>query len=461
MRCHITVIITLFSALFFPFACLANSNNVTPTLGASTALLVVDPLTSERLLDQHSDILLPPASTQKLLTALAAKQILGEAFRFRTAIHHEGQHALLAFSGDPTLQRTHIASLLRRGYQHNKQLFNGDIHLYRGDFAGPDRAPGITWDVLGVCYAAPAAAISLEDNCVQGALYANTGIGQRARLHVPAHHLITVDNNVTVVSKQQQEAAQCELLLEANSDNHYQLQGCVVERDTPLPLNFALQSPERYMQDVIYTELARLNIPFQGKVIISDHPPRSVALYQHLSAPLMTLLELVLQDSNNVLTDSLLRSMASTDGTMSQGAFVLRSHFADLFNDPGWLNVPLVDGSGLSRNNRLTAKQLMQVLSYVYQHEPALFALLPISGESGTLRYRQSVRHTPLKGALQAKTGSLYGAHNLAGELTTQSGRKLLVVQLVNGYFWQHQPGIESPLIRFERQFYQQLFEQY
>ncbi|WP_459782732.1 D-alanyl-D-alanine carboxypeptidase, partial [Photobacterium sp. R1] len=85
----------------------------------------------------------------------------------------------------------------------------------------------------------------------------------------------------------------------------------------------------------------------------------------------------------------------------------------------------LADGSGLSRDNRIMASDMMKVMAYIYQHNDSLNLLadLPISGETGTLRYRQSIRHEPLKTRLAAKSGSLYGTFNLAGVMTAKSGK--------------------------------------
>ncbi|POF60164.1 D-alanyl-D-alanine carboxypeptidase/D-alanyl-D-alanine-endopeptidase, partial [Vibrio vulnificus] len=77
----------------------------------------------------------------------------------------------------------------------------------------------------------------------------------------------------------------------------------------------------------------------------------------------------------------------------------------------------LADGSGLSRNNRINPMDMMSILKYIWQHdkELGLVALMPKSGESGTLKYRQSMRSDPVKGQIVAKSGSLYGSYNMAG----------------------------------------------
>ncbi|WP_159064976.1 D-alanyl-D-alanine carboxypeptidase/D-alanyl-D-alanine endopeptidase [Thaumasiovibrio subtropicus] len=435
-----------------------------PTLpGANVALHIQDLKTGEVFNSYSSDQWMQPASTQKVLTALVAKQRLGTDFRYTTSIHQDQRGAVINFSGDPTLNRTQLSSLLKQARSQQRNLFDGDIYLVSNTFVGENRAVGIPWDTLGVCYAAPATGIALDKNCIQGSIYSNRDVGEPARVHVPAHHLISVDNQVTVVSKEQQQQTQCEMRLQAFANNHYLLTGCLVQRDQPLPLRFALQDPKTYIADVIRAELKKQGVNVKGTIYTSDKPATSAALSTHHSPSLMPLLAMVLQDSNNILTDSLLRHIGAKDGSgsFSFGTEVMRQHLAALLNDEQWLTTPLNDGSGLSRNNRLTTQQLAQVITYITQHEPELLALFPVSGESGTLRYRRSLRGDTLKGKVQAKTGSLYGASNLAGIVTTSSGRELLVVQLVNDYFWKWQPRTTSPLQQFERALYTELVTEY
>ena len=125
----------------------------------------------------------------------------------------------------------------------------------------------------------------------------------------------------------------------------------------------------------------------------------------------------------------------------------------------------MVDGSGLSRNNRLTANDLMKVVTYIYRHpQLGLMNDLPVSGKSGTLQYRRSLRDVPLKGKIIAKSGSLFGTYNLAGVIKTHNGKPLLFVQLVTNYYPHMHDGekaVLSPIYQFEKQLYTSLYKSY
>jgi D-alanyl-D-alanine carboxypeptidase/D-alanyl-D-alanine-endopeptidase (penicillin-binding protein 4) len=122
----------------------------------------------------------------------------------------------------------------------------------------------------------------------------------------------------------------------------------------------------------------------------------------------------------------------------------------------------LVDGSGLSRNNRLSVEQLIQVVSYIFKHpELGLINDLPVSGESGTLAFRSSVNKPPLKGQIQAKTGTLYGTYNLAGKIRTKSNHDLLFVQIVTNFHPADEKQSRWPVMKFEKSLYESIYQRF
>jgi D-alanyl-D-alanine carboxypeptidase/D-alanyl-D-alanine-endopeptidase (penicillin-binding protein 4) len=94
----------------------------------------------------------------------------------------------------------------------------------------------------------------------------------------------------------------------------------------------------------------------------------------------------------------------------------------------------LDDGSGLSRNDMITAEASVQLLAFMSKHRYAsVFRdALPIGGVDGTLRNR--FRGTPAENNVRAKTGSLSSAASLGGYVTTAAGEKLAFSIMVNNY---------------------------
>ena len=96
--------------------------------------------------------------------------------------------------------------------------------------------------------------------------------------------------------------------------------------------------------------------------------------------------------------------------------------------------IALNDGSGLSRNDLISANATVQLLTYMSKHK--YFAqfreALPIAGVDGTLSTR--MRGTPAQGNIRAKTGSLSSVASLSGYVTTAGGERLVFSMMLNNY---------------------------
>lgn len=455
--------------MMLPLSSFAASFEATQYLpdGSRSALLLA-PLSSpsESLVSQHVDQFFPPASTLKVVTALAAKLLLPNDFRFETVLSHSKNTLIIRYTGDPTFSRESLTTMLKEA---KASVGNNIDTIWLDDsaFTGYQRAVGWPWDILGVCYSAPSSAITLDGNCVQGALYTNKD--GTTRVNVPAHQPITVSTSATSVSKQDQEQAHCDLELQFESNNHYSIDGCVVNRSAPLPLKFSVASPELFTSEVIKSELNRLGMSLKGEIKVGNPQlDNERPLFIQRSKPLPELLAVMLQDSNNLFADNITKTLGARyygqAGSFNNGTAAIKEILATKAGIDIQSAV-LEDGSGLSRNNRLTAAQMQQVLRYIYNNDNTLklIKLMPVSGSNGTLKYRSSMRKTPIKGALIAKSGSLFGTYNMMGYGLNDKGKpESLFVQFITDYHPQKskakKPTI-SPLTQFEQSYYRQIVD--
>ncbi|WP_411063422.1 serine-type D-Ala-D-Ala carboxypeptidase [Vibrio rotiferianus] len=430
-------------------------------------------LVAEKLSDQTellgsapSSQLFPPASTLKVVTALAAKLELGDSFTFATSLSKANNDLVMSFSGDPTLTSKDLSNLLDQLKENGITEIKGNVWLDDAMFVGYDRAVGWPWDILGVCYSAPASAITLNENCVQASIY--TQDNGKTRVFVPEHQPIHVSTSAITVSKSAQKAKHCDLDLIAHSSNQYELKGCLVKRDKPLPLKFAVQDPRAYTSRIVYTLLRQKGIKLHGQVLIGA-PTNGIntkLIVSHHSKALPALLEEMLKRSDNLIADTLTKTLGHhfyiQPGSFRNGTEAIKQIiFANTSIDIK--NAQLEDGSGLSRNNRISAASMADILRYIWKHDKELnlIAIMPKSGESGTLKYRQSMRKAPIKGQLIAKSGSLYGTYNMAGYGLDKNGKpNTLFVQFVSDYFPEKRDDnkpVIAPITRFEKLFYQDI----
>jgi D-alanyl-D-alanine carboxypeptidase/D-alanyl-D-alanine-endopeptidase (penicillin-binding protein 4) len=169
-------------------------------------------------------------------------------------------------------------------------------------------------------------------------------------------------------------------------------------------------------------------------------PPGAVELGAVQSPTIAQLVEQMLQRSDNDLSEALARHVALATGrpaSFEGAAQAVREVLGPSLQAAGVSPdaVALVDGSGLSRLNRLQPAAVSRLLARaaaddgsddVERLQPVLSGL-PVGGFSGTLadRYREGAAALPAAGVLRAKTGTLDGVSALAGLLRTADGRLL------------------------------------
>jgi D-alanyl-D-alanine carboxypeptidase/D-alanyl-D-alanine-endopeptidase (penicillin-binding protein 4) len=154
-----------------------------------------------------------------------------------------------------------------------------------------------------------------------------------------------------------------------------------------------------------------------GRVGLGRAPVGSTALAQVESAPLPAILREMDRESDNFTAELMLKELGAEigrGGTTAAGAAVVRGTLAAA--GVPLAGVSIVDGSGLSLDDRLTAQALGAILVSAWR-DPALhhpfWAALSVAGVNGTLEHRMELR--PARGAVHAKTGTTDEASALSG----------------------------------------------
>ena len=184
--------------------------------------------------------------------------------------------------------------------------------------------------------------------------------------------------------------------------------------------------------------LRRAGIAVAGPVRTGTADAWSEPLADVSSPTLWTMLRFMDRQSDNFTAEMLLKQLGLAElgrGTSAAGAAVVTQALTDA--DVPMTGVRIVDGSGLSRLDRLTANALGSLLKIAWADPtvgPALVASLPVAGVNGTLQHR--LQKPPAKGNVLAKTGTTDTASSLSGYV---SGRYAFAV-VQNGhplsYWW-------------------------
>jgi serine-type D-Ala-D-Ala carboxypeptidase/endopeptidase (penicillin-binding protein 4) len=359
-----------------------------PVLGTLTGS-VVDPVTGTVLWDHNSSTPLTPASSGKLLTMTAALLTLDPQFRFTTSVvaGTDPGTVILVGGGDPTL------SSLPDGKQ---SVYPGAAHLddlvaqVRKAVGGPVRKVLLDTSV----YSGDAMAPGWDNSDI--------GVGYVAPITA-----VELDGG----------------------------RGKPTESEWPRTgtpdMDAAKELARRLGADP--NAVARTTAPADAKVLGSVR-----------SAPLTDMVTTLLQISDNVLAEAVGREVAKQAGapmSFAGGA----SSVQKILRDNGFdlAGVTMVDGSGLSTQDRVPAKLLSSILAVaagpdgsdpqVAKLRPLLNGL-PVAGGSGTLSDRYNDANSSAgRGWVRAKTGTLSGVNTLAGIVQDADGKVLAFALMSNG----------------------------
>lgn len=443
--------------------------------GANLAFLAQKVGASSPTVAYNSEQMALPASTQKVLTALAALLQLGPDYRFITTLESRSAvsggklhgNLVVRFSGDPTLKRQQLRNMVAELKKRGVQEIAGDVMIDTSVFASHDKAPGWPWNDMTQCFSAPPGAAIVDRNCFSISLYSAPKAGDNAFIRVASYYPVQMFSEVRTLAKGSSEAQYCELDVVPGELNRFTLTGCLMQRAEPLPLAFAIQDGASYAGAIVKDELLQADIRITGSLRRQTQPgPAGTVLAQTQSAPLHDLLTVMLKKSDNMIADTVFRTIGherfSVPGTWRAGADAVRQVLRQKAGvDLG--NSIVVDGSGLSRHNLISPATMMQALQYIAQHDNELkfIEMLPLAGYNGTLQYRAGLHEAGVDGKVSAKTGALQGVYNLAGFITTASGQRMAFVQFLSGYAVppEDQRARRVPLVRFESRLYKDIYQ--
>jgi D-alanyl-D-alanine carboxypeptidase/D-alanyl-D-alanine-endopeptidase (penicillin-binding protein 4) len=177
-------------------------------------------------------------------------------------------------------------------------------------------------------------------------------------------------------------------------------------------------------------EASRSSFPVPGGFRAAI-PPRVIAV--HLSPTLADIVSVTNHVSHNLFADALLKASGRTavgEGSFAGGARAVRALVA-LQNPADTLLLHQVDGSGLSRLDRVTARATVHLLDFMRRSEvgEVFAASLP---EAGNRLGLHRMFDTPAAGNLRAKTGTIHGVSSLSGYVTSADGERLAFSIIAN-----------------------------
>jgi D-alanyl-D-alanine carboxypeptidase/D-alanyl-D-alanine-endopeptidase (penicillin-binding protein 4) len=192
----------------------------------------------------------------------------------------------------------------------------------------------------------------------------------------------------------------------------------------------ATDAPARHAAAVLTNLLVARGVTVDGPPALGQPDEESVVVGSVASPPVAEIVAAMIRESDNLTAELMVKELGvrfGGGGTWDAGLAVVRESLADRGLKTEGMEA--VDGSGLSRSDRLSCSLLMQAMEISGPDGPIAQAF-PVAGETGTLAER--FVGSPAAGRLRAKTGSLRGVAGLAGYADAGFGRLLAFALLAN-----------------------------
>ena len=198
-------------------------------------------------------------------------------------------------------------------------------------------------------------------------------------------------------------------------------------------LEISVPDPLFYFGVIMKNVFAENGIKIKGDIKRERVPKWAGIIFTHYSEPLETILEEYNKESINIIGDSIVKILGAefmgTPGTWENGSYVMKNHLRRIGISE---DTSVVDGSGLSNLNRVSAEDLTLVLENIYRNRDIsseFISSLPVAGVDGTLKKR----FLKLRNKISAKTGYLDGVRSLSGYAYGRGGKVYIFSIIANG----------------------------
>ena len=409
---------------------------------AISSLHVIDAKTGKIVFSKNAQIGLVPASTQKVITAATAFELLGKDYRYKTELGYTGNidgnnlngNLFLKCSGDPTLgsgrySTTKENDILRKWLDATKNLgiesISGNILYNHKDFSANSIPDGWIWEDIGNYYGAGADILNWKENQYDIYLKSGNKIGDSVEILGENKGFI---NELSAAAKN-------------SGDNAYVYLAKGVYEPIitgTIPINeksFKISAADPYSLYNFFMEFGHfLNVNgIKGRGLgyltryYLDNHSKAFSIFNsittHYSPSLDSIIYWFLQKSVNLYGEALIKTFAyekkgfgSTDG----GVEIVKDFWKQNGIDEDELRI--VDGSGLSPLNRVTTHAQVEILKYAKQQPwfPFFYDALPDYNN------------------MKMKSGTLKSMKGFSGYHTSRSGQEYIFSFVVNNYTGTH-----------------------
>ena len=410
---------------------------------ALLALQVVNSKTGSVIYSYNENIGLAAASSQKVITAAAAYELLGKAYRFKTTLGYSGTitdgtlkgNFFITGYGDPTLGSNRYGLTKSDGFINNLvdelgankiNTINGSIIIDQANFSIQPTPGGWIWDDIGNYYGAGHFGFNWRENQYDLILKPGReeGDGVEVLRTVPELQVSTIVNQLSTGKKGSGDHGYIYL---APFSNTAFVMGTVPAGVPEFTISGSFAEPALQFKNELSAAMKKAKIGGEYEIktwlqLVKDKQPMlkpATILLTQKSPALDSIIYWFLRKSINLYGEALLKAIAFEKtgyGSTEKGLTQLFNFWQSKGVDSNAIR--MMDGSGLSPQNRITAKSFVQVLGYAKSRPwyPAFYDALPTYN------------------GIKMKSGTIGGTKSFTGYVTDKSGNEYMFAIIINNY---------------------------
>ena len=410
---------------------------------AQIAIDIFDLKNDKHVYSKNETLLFRPASVEKILTTSSVLNFLDPDESFKTGFYRTGEiddsiceGDLFVVGGfDPCFSQNDLDSTIKEikksGIKEIRGNLYADVSVSDSLFWGN----GWMWNDDPGSFVAYLSPLNIDKNCIK-VICSPGQIGYPANVRfIPPNNFLELKNNSTTIDSSETKLNISRDWL--NRSNTIIIEGNIDVSSNPDTVSLNIFNPTLYFLNLMKEGLTRNGIIFNGNIDTLSLPKNANEILT-LERSIDSVIVYTNKESYNLGAEMLLRLLAknffSKPINANKGIKLIDSLITVCGFTPG--DYRIVDGSGLSFYNLISAELTTGILRYIFTDDQdrfiKLFTSFPISGFDGTLHNRMN--NTQVEKHVHAKTGTLSGVCNLAGYIQTRGKNLLAFTIFIQNY---------------------------
>ncbi len=404
---------------------------------ATIGLYVINTTTGETVASQNAQVGMAPASCQKVITASTAFDLLGHGYTYKTTLAYAGKiengvldgNIIIRGNGDPTLGswrydtteeenilRAFKKEISRQGINEINGHVYADESLWNGE-ATPD---GWIWQDIGSYYGAGARAINWRENQYDLLLKSGNSIGDSVQIAGTKPAFIVGLQLISMATSAEKGSGDNAYIYFPLNKEYSYVRGTIPVHENKFSISGAMPHPADQLSATL--EAALKKIPLEEVIKenkMADQNGSAHIFYTYNSPPLDSVVYWFLKRSINLYGEALIKTLGyekTGTGATDSGVSVIKNFWKDKNIEPSALNI--IDGSGLSPANRVTAASLVNVLEFAKKQK----------------WFSSFYNALPEINSIKMKSGSIGGVVSYTGYIKSKKGDEYTFAFIINNY---------------------------